>query len=375
MTYFDYSATTPVNSEVLDSFVKATNMYVGNPNSLHKLGVDSKHLIDSATKQIEELLNIKDKEVIYTSGSSESNNLAIMGIAMKYSNRGKHIITTHLEHSSINEPLNYLSTLGYEISYVKLDNNGLVDLNELEKLIRDDTILVTITAVNSEVGVRQPVEMIGKIIARYSKCYFHVDATQCIGKDHIDLSNVDLVSLTAHKIYGLKGIGILLRNKKIELEPIIRGGKSTSIYRSGTPSLPLIVSISKALRLALQDMDKNIQYVKSINFDLRNYFKEYDKVRINSNDYSVPYILNISVLGVKPESLLHALEKHDIYVSTKSACSSNNDESEAVYNITGNHEQAASSIRISLSHLTTIDDIDNLKKAFKACYEELACLK
>jgi cysteine desulfurase len=375
MTYLDYSATTPVNSEVLDSFVKATNMYVGNPNSLHKLGVDSKHLIDSATKQIEELLKINDKEVIYTSGASESNNMAIKGIAFKYANRGKHIITTHLEHSSINEPLKYLSSLGYEVSYVKLDNNGLVDLEDLKRLLRNDTILVSINAVNSEVGVRQPVEAIGKILKDYPKCYFHVDATQCIGKDNIDLTDIDLVSLTAHKIYGLKGIGILLRNKKIELEPIIHGGKSTSIYRSGTPSLPLIVSISKALRLSLSNLDNNIKYVNSINKDLKDYLSNFDKVRINSNDFSVPHILNISVLGVKPESLLHALEKYDIYVSTKSACSSNNDESEAVYNITGNHEQAASSIRISLSHLTTSDDINKFKEAFKMCYEELACLR
>ena len=375
MTYLDYSATTPVNSEVLDSFVKATNTYIGNPNSLHKLGVDSKHLIESATKQIEELLNIHDKEVIYTSGASESNNMAIKGIAFKYSNRGKHIITTHLEHSSINEPLKYLESLGYEISYVKLDSNGLVDLEDLKKIIRNDTILITINAVNSEVGVRQPVEAIGCIVKEYPKCIFHVDATQCIGKDDIDLKNIDLISLTGHKIYGIKGIGLLLRNKKVELEPLIHGGKSTSIYRSGTPSVPLIVSISKALRLSLTGLNDNMKYVKKINNELRDYLNQFDKVIINSNDYSIPHILNISILGVKPESMLHALEHQEIYVSTKSACSSSNSMSESVYYITGSKEQAETSIRISLSHLTTSSDIESFKKAFQKCYEELACLR
>ena len=375
MIYLDYSATTPVNEEVLNSFVKACNMYPGNPNSLHKLGVDANHLINSSTEQILNILNIKDYDVIYTSGASESNNLAIKGITDKYSNRGKHIITTSLEHSSINGPLEYLKEKGFEISYVKLDNNGRVDINNLKEILRDDTILVSINAVNSELGIRQPIEEIGALLNNYPKCYFHVDMTQAIGKIKVDLTNVDLFSFSAHKFYGIKGIGALIKKNKIIIEPIIHGGKSTTIYRSGTPSLPLIVSMSKALRLSYENIDSKINYIKEINNDLKEYFSDYELVRINSNEYSIPHILNISIIGVKPETLLHSLESHNIFVSTKSACSSNNAYSEAVYSVTNDMESAKSSIRISLSYLTTKEEIETFKEAFKECYKELTCLR
>ena len=374
MIYLDYSATTPVNDEVLDSFVKASKQFPGNPNSLHKLGVDANHLINLSTEQIKKVLNINNCDVIYTSGASESNNLAIKGIVDKYNNRGKHIITTTLEHSSIIEPLQYLESKGYEISYAKLDSNGKVDIDYLKSIIRDDTVLVSINAINSELGILQPIEEIGNLLTEYPKCYFHVDMTQAIGKIKINLDNVDLFSFSAHKFYGIKGVGALIKKEKIIIEPIIHGGKSTTIYRSGTPSLALIVSMSKALRLAYENIDNNYKYINNINKKLREFFSTYEKVNINSPEDSIPHILNISLIGIKPETLLHALENDDIYISTKSACSSNNSLSKAVLDITHNEEYAKSSIRISLSYLTTNEDIEKFKLVFDKCYKELTNL-
>ena len=375
MVYLDYSATTKTSDEVLDSFVAASKKFIGNPNSLHKLGVDAKNIIDQATTQIAHLLNVKENEIIYTSGSSESNNLAIKGITEKYKNRGKHIITTPLEHSSIYGPLNYLTDKEYIVDFVKLDSNGLVDLNDLESLMSDDTILVSIGAVNSEIGLLQPIDAISRIVKKYPKCFFHSDMTQAIGKVDISLENVDLVSFSGHKFFGIKGIGELIKKEKIELTPLIHGGKSTSVYRSGTPCLPLIVSISKALRLALEDIDNKEKKVKKLNKYLKDNLSKYEKVHINSNEYCIPHILNLSVVGVKPETMLHALERYEIYISTQSACSSSNTSSRAVLSLTQDESLATSSIRISISYITTEKELEYFLKCFDECYKELTCLK
>lgn len=375
MIYLDYSATTKTSDEVLDTFVKCSKEYIGNPNSLHTLGVESKNLIDKATEQIANLLNIKKDEIIYTSGSSESNNLAIKGICEKYKNRGKHIITTSLEHSSIYGPIDYLLDKGYTVDFVKLDQNGQVDLENLKELLTDDTILVSINAVNSELGIVQPLDKISKIIKEYPKCFFHSDMTQAIGKIKINLEDIDLISFSAHKFFGIKGIGVLIKKEKIELTPLIHGGKSTTVYRSGTPCLPLIVSTSKALRIALENLDEKYNHVNNLNKYLKEELSKYEKVRINSNDYSIPHILNISVLGVKPETMLHALEKYNIFISTQSACSSSNTKSKAVYAVTQDNDKALSSIRISISYITTKEEIKEFLKYFDICYKELTCLR
>ena len=370
MIYLDYSATTPVKREVLDSFNKASLLYIGNANSLHKLGQNINKLINACNEQIASLLNIKPSEIIYTSSSSESNNLAIKGIAFKYQNRGKHIITTKFEHSSVMETVKYLEKLGYEISYVKTTSEGIVDLEDLKKIIRKDTILVAITAVNSEIGILNPIEEIANLLKNY-QCFFCVDLTQSITKVNINLENVDLAIFSAHKFYGLKGISVLIKKEKIELEPLINGGKSTTIYRSGTPAHPLIVSIAKALRLEMIDIEKKYQYVKELNEYLKENLKKYSDVIINSNDYSIPHILNISVLGVKAETMMHALEEDDIYISTKTACSDDDSYSFSVYELTKDMERSKSSIRISLSYLTTKEELDKFLKSFEKCYQNL----
>lgn len=377
MIYLDYSATTPTSSEVLDSFNKASIDYFANPNSLHKIGVKANELISASTNQIATLLNVKSDEVIYTSGASESNNTAIKGIAMKYKNRGKHIITTEFEHSSIYGPISYLQKyFDFDVDFVETDENGRVRLDSLRKLIRDDTVLVTICSVNSEIGIEQPIYEIGNLIKETNpKCFFHVDMTQSIGKCKINLENVDLASFSAHKIFGIKGIGCLIKKDKIELEPLIHGGKSTTSFRSGTPQLPLIVSTAKALRLAFDGLDEKINKIKELNMYLKNELSKFEKVRINSNSYSIPQILNISVLGVKPETLQHSLEEFDIYISTQTACSKGGEKSRAVYALTKDDDRATSSVRISISYVTTKDEIDEFLRCFKICYDRLIELR
>lgn len=290
MTYLDYSATTPTNKEVLNTFVEVSNKYIGNPNSLHRLGVEANDIIDAATKQIADLLNINSKEIIYTSGASESNNTAIKGIALKYQNRGKHIITTEFEHSSIYGPLTYLQKQGFKVDFVKTNEFGVVDIENLKSLMTDETILVSIGAVNSEIGILQPYNEIGLLLKDYPKCFYHVDMTQALGKVKINLENVDLASFSAHKIYGIKGIGMLYKKDSISFEPLVHGGKSTTIFRSGTPATSLIVSFSKAIRLVLEDFDNRYNYISNLNSKLRESFNKYDDVFVNSNDYCIPNI-------------------------------------------------------------------------------------
>ena len=238
-----------------------------------------------------------------------------------------------------------------------MDKNGQVDLEHLKSLIRDDTILVSIASVNSEVGVVQPIEKIGEILKEYNKLYFHSDITQAIGKVDVNLENVDLASFSAQKIYGIKGIGALIKKEKIVIEPLIHGGKSTTIYRSGTPAVGLIVSLAKALRLIEEKKSENYQHVDNLNKYLKEKLEKNKYIHINSNHYCSPYILNFSIKNIKPETMLHALEEDDIYISTQTACSTGT-KSIAVYEVTKNDEYAKHSVRVSLSHLTTKNEID-----------------
>ena len=371
MIYLDYSATTPVDKEVLDTFSKVCMEYPGNSNSLHSLGVKSKELEDYATEKISKLLNVKPSEVIYTSGASESNNTAIKGICLKYQNRGKHIITTYLEHSSIIAPLNYLTNLGFEVDFVRIDDNGLVDLEDLKRLLRDDTILVSICMVDSEIGLKQPIEEIANILKDYPKCFFHVDCTQAFGKIPVDLTNVDLASMSAHKIYGMKGIGLLIKKENIQIDPLIHGGKSTTTYRSGTPALPLIVSLMKAMELTIPNVKEHYEYVSKLNKKVCSKLKEYPLVHINSTENSIPNTINFSLKKIKPETFLHALDNKEVYISTKSACSSANSMSNAVYALTKDEDISNHSLRISLSFKTTEKEIDEFLKIFDECYKQL----
>ena len=374
MIYLDNSATTMVDDRVLETFNKVCKNYPGNSNSLHSLGIKSKELEDYATEKISNLLGVKPSEIIYTSGASESNNTVLKGVASKYKNRGNHIITTYLEHSSVLETCKYLENKGFIIDYVKIKDNGLIDIDDLERLLTDNTILVSVAYVDSELGIRQDIDTISKIVKKHPKCYFHVDATQAIGKIKVDPTSIDFISMSAHKIFGLKGIGLLIKKDNIVIDNLIHGGKSTTIYRSGTPALPLICSLMKALELVIPNIDKNYEYVSSLSRKIKDNLKKYDNIHINSTENSITYIINFSVIGVKPETFIHTMEEEDIYLSTKSACSTS-DVSLSVDSIYHNREISMSSIRISLSYKNTEEEIDKFIKAFDKIYNKLVFKK
>lgn len=375
MIYLDYSATTPVSYDVLESYNKATRDYIGNANSIHSLGVKSKALLNCATKQIAELLNIKESEVIYTSGATESNNMALIGAMLQYKNRGNHLIVSKLEHPSIYAICNYLETLGFQVSYVNNDTDGLIDFEDLKKKIRPETILVSICGVNSETGVRQPLKTIRQIIKKENpNTIFHSDLTQAFGKVSINLFDVDMASMSGHKIFGPKGIGLLYKNSKVSLIPIIHGSTRYNNLRPGTPPLPLIVALSKAMRLALNDLDRKEAFVKRLNDKIVNDISHYKDIKINQTKYSIPHILNISLMNIKPESFVHAMEEHEVYISTNTACSSG-DLSTSVMAIYNDKARATTTIRISLSSITTLDEVNKFLTFFHGEYQKFIKLK
>ena len=371
MIYFDNSATTFVDERVLNTFNRVCLDYPGNSNSIHSLGVKSKELEEYATDKISKLLGVKTSEIIYTSGASESNNTVLKGVASRYRNRGNHIITTHLEHSSTIETAKYLESKGFVIDYVKIKEDGLIDLDNLKELINDNTILVAISYVDSELGIKQNIKEIRKIINNYPKCLFHVDATQAIGKIDVDFNDMDFMSMSGHKIFGMKGIGLLIKKDNIVIDNLIHGGKSTSVYRSGTPALPLICSLMKALELIIPNIDNNYNYVKELNSKIVDNLKKYDNIHINSTDNSIPYVINFSILNIKPETFIHAMEEEDIYISTKSACSTS-DISSSVFSIYHDNTIATHSIRISLSYKNTIEEVNRFNEVFDKIINKLS---
>lgn len=375
MIYLDYSATTPVNPEVLDSLVKVSRDYIGNPNSMHSLGVKSRALLNSATRQIADCLNVKMEEIIYTSGATEANNTALLGVALRYKNRGNHIILSKLEHPSEYVLANYLENLGFRISYVNNDSDGLIDLDDLKSLITDKTILVSIVGVNSEVGVRQPLKTIRQIIKKENpNTIFHSDLTQALGKVAINLNDVDLASFSGHKIYGPKGIGLLYKSEKVDIVPLIHGSSKDFPLRAGTPPLPLIVALSKAIRLCLIDLDKKELYVKKLNEKIVDDLSHYPNLKFNNTKYSIYNVINISLMDIKPESFVHAMEDHEVYISTNTACSSG-ELSTSVMALYGDKKRAMTTIRISLSCNTTMDEVNKFLTFFHGEYQRFIRLK
>ena len=368
MIYLDYSATTPTSKEVVEYFVKINNEFPGNPNSNHTLGRRAKQIIDTTTKRISKLLSVKETEIIYTSGSSESNNLAIKGACLK--NSGTHIITTNFEHSSVISPINDLQRNGYEVDIVKTNEKGLIDLENLKKLIKKETCLISITAVNSEIGIIEPIEEIGKYLKQeHPNIIYHVDITQLITKKKIDLTNIDLASFSAHKFYGIKGIGCLIKKENIKITPLIQGGKSTTVYRSGTPATSLIASLGFALELAMKEINTKYKEVVNLKEYLVKNLTKYKYITINSNEYCIPHIVNFSIKKADPNKIQQLLAEKEIYISTQTACSNGSKLSPSVYALTNDKELASTSLRISLSYHTTKKEIDKFIKTLTEIYE------
>ncbi len=369
MVYLDYSATTPVLPEIMDSYIKVTNEYFGNPNSLHSLGAKSKELLNGAMKQICDLLKIKENEAIITSGATEANNMALIGTALARGKKGSRIIVSKLEHDSIYGICKYLEDNGFIIDYVNNTDEGVIDFDDLKNIIKPETILVSINAVNSEVGIRQPLKTIKQVINKENpNIILHSDMTQAIGKVPVNLSDVDLASMSSHKIYGPKGIGLLYKKEGLTIRSLMYG--ATEELRPGTPALPLIVTFSKALRLAMLDQTKKEEKINKHNEKICEHLKKYPQILINKTKYSIPHILNISLMNIKPETFIHALEKHDVYIGSNTACSGNRISS-AVLNLFKNKERALTTLRISISHLTKNAEINIFLQHFDTVYRHL----
>lgn len=369
MIYLDYAANCPVDKRVLDDFYNNSLLYYANPNSTHKLGLLAKEKIDETSNFIASLFKCQKKDIIYTSGSTESNNLAIKGFASKYENA--HIITTEVEHSSIIAPVNYLLKKKVKVDILNVNENGMIDIDNLLSLIDDKPTLVSITSVESETGIIFDIEKISNALKNIPNCYFHTDATQAIGKININFENVDLITFSPHKFYGINGIGVLIKKENVKLEPLILGGKSTSIYRSGTPALPLILSIKKALLVATENMKKNNEYLSKLNKYVKENLSKYDNVVINSKGKTILNTINFSIREIDSNMFLSKLEEREIYISTKSACSSTNNISNVVYALTKDENLSKNTFRISISHFTKMSELNEFFSVFDEIYNEL----
>ncbi|MFA7020292.1 MAG: cysteine desulfurase family protein [Bacilli bacterium] len=368
MIYLDYSATTKADLRVLEYFNLASVKYFANANSIYKLGRISKGAIKRASNQILDILGFEDHEIIYTSCATEANNLAIKGVIESLKGKKNRIITNLFEHSSVIAPINVLQRKGFIVNNVRFDENGCVDLNHLKELMGPDVALVSIGSVNSEIGIRQPVEDIAQIVHQ-GEALFHCDATQSVGKEVLPFCVADLVTFSAHKFYGIKGIGALVKRKGVSLTAQLHGGSSTTVYRAGTPNTPLILSLRKALYLAYQNHARKYVKVKLLNIYLRGLLNRIPSIVINSPKEGLPHILNFSYLGHSSRKIISNLSRHDIYISNHSACASETKKSLAVLALTNSNQRASSSLRVSLSHLTTKNELQRfvleLKKADK----------
>lgn len=362
MIYLDYVSTTPLNQEVKDMYQSLLNDYFANADSLYSLGLQTSSLMEKSRSLTAQMLGVKPTEIIFTSGASESNNAAIKGCAFQYQNRGKHIITSAIEHSSVhNTCIQLRDVFGFDVDFISVDEQGMLDLQELQDKIREDTILVSIMYVNNEIGVINPIHQIREILSQKNKkTKLHVDMVQALGKIPIDLSFVDLASFSAHKIYGLKGSGVLYKKETTSLIPLISAGQQEYGIRGGTSNTATHTMFAKTLRLALENQNQKYQYVQSLNRYVRQTLMTLDDIVINTPEVnSSPYILNFSCVGYKPEVILHALEAQECYVSTKSTCSSHkNDVSRTLAAMHLPDAVAKSAIRISFSDLTTQNEIE-----------------
>ena len=362
--YFDYSATTPVDKRVAEKMMQymTTDGFYGNPASRsHKFGWQAEEAVDIARNQVADLLNADPREIVFTSGATESNNLAIKGAANFYKKKGKHIITCKTEHKAVLDTCRELERQGFEVTYLDPETNGLIDLNKLEAAMRDDTILVSIMHINNEIGVIQDIAEIGEL-CRARKIIFHVDAAQSVGKVEIDMQHlkVDLMSISAHKFYGPKGMGAMYvsRKPRVRLESQMHGGGHERGMRSGTLPTHQIVGLGEACRIAKEEIAQDIAHVTTMRDRLWAGLNEMEQVFVNGDfDKRYPGNLNVSFNFVEGESLIMALK--DLAVSSGSACTSASLEPSYVLRALGlNDEMAHSSIRFSFGRFTTEEEID-----------------
>lgn len=367
--YLDNSATTSVLPEVAQLMTKVMCEDYGNPSSMHRKGVEAENYIRYAKETLAKLLKVSEKEIIFTSGGTESDNMALIGCAMANMRRGRHLITTRIEHPAVLQTMNYLESQGFQVTYLPVDKCGRIRLEDLQRAIRPDTILVSIMHVNNEIGALQPIAEAGALIKRMNpNILFHVDAVQGFGKFRIypKKMNIDLLSVSSHKIHGPKGVGFLYVGEKVKILPITYGGGQQKNMRSGTENVPGIAGMAKAAELMYENLENDVNKL----YELKEYFIKgvigIEGIQINGLVPSeadlrgtAPHVVSVSVAGVRSEVLLHALEDKGIYISAGSACASNKPQtSETLKAIGLQREYWDSTIRFSFSVLTTREEID-----------------
>ncbi|SET26635.1 cysteine desulfurase [[Clostridium] aminophilum] len=375
--YFDNSATTRVYDEVAEAVLRAMTTDYGNPSSMHTKGMEAENLVREARKTIADTLKVTEREIVFTSGGTESNNMALYGTAYSMRRMGKHIITSGVEHASIYQPLTFLEEMGYEITYLPVDENGHISLEQLRESIRKDTILVSIMYVNNEIGAVEPVEEIAKVIHETNpRTVFHVDAIQAYGKYRIrpKKMGIDLLSVSGHKIHGPKGTGFLYIGEKIHVHPIILGGGQQRDMRSGTENVPGCYGLGVAAKMAYTGFEKRIDRLYELRDRLISGLHEIEGTTVNGFEdrRNAPQIVSCSFEGIRAEVLLHALERKEIYVSSGSACSSNHPGISGTLKAIGvKKELLDSTLRFSLGSFNNEEQIDYVIAQLKEILPEL----
>lgn len=374
MIYFDYASTTPVRAEVLEAYEKILHTYYANADSLHQEGRKVHTLLEQSRANIAQLFHVQPREIMFTSCASEANNYALKGFALANQQRGRHIITSCAEHSSIMSSAAQLQEVfGFEVTYLPLQADGTVHLEEVKKALRKDTILVSIMCVNNETGCINDIRTIANYVHAHSRAMVHSDLVQALGKMELDLSFLDMATFSAHKIFGLKGSGLLYHRANVELLPLISAGQQEDGLRGGTSNAPTEIVFAKTLRLALEEQAAHIAHVRKINDYARSQLAQIPEIDINSPQEALPFILNFSCLCIGSEIMLNALDAKGFCVSAQSTCNSKGKAISHVLLAMGKDElHATHAVRLSFSHLTTMAQIDAFIQSLKEIIKDYA---
>ncbi|MBO1307713.1 cysteine desulfurase [Enterococcus sp. 669A] len=377
MIYFDNSATTSIFPQALDTYVKTSQRIIGNPSSLHDLGTQAQRLLQQARKQIADLLTVQSNEIYFTSGGTEGDNWVIKGTALAKKEFGNHLIISSVEHPAVSRAAHQLEALGFEVSVAPVNEQGFVDVEELAALIRPETILVSVMAVNNEMGAIQQIGAISELLTAYPTIHFHVDAVQAIGKvDHsVWLTpRVDFATFSAHKFHGPRGVGFIYWKSGKKLDPLLTGGGQESGQRSSTENVPGIVAMSKALRIYMEKIQERPNHTQTIRKYLMEALASYEKVTVFSGDEQfAPHILCFGVKGIRGEVMVHAFEEKQIYISTTSACSSRKKTDSSTLQAMGvPQDKATTAVRVSLDEANTMAEAEQFMIVFNHLYEKFA---
>lgn len=375
MIYFDHSATSPIYPEVLNTYVQTSQRIMGNPSSLHELGNQANRLLQQARKQIADLLSVTPGEIYFTSGGTEGNNWVMKGTAIEKRQFGKHLILSSIEHPSVRETAKQLETLGYEVSFAPVTNQGFVDVQALGQLIKKETILVSVMAVNNEIGAIQPIQEISQLLENYPKIHFHVDSVQAIGhvaQDKWLTSRVDFATFSAHKFHGPRGVGFIYWRQGRKLAPLLTGGGQENNERSSTENIAGIVAMARSLRIVFEKNLATPTHVLQLRKYLYDALSQYKKVTLFSQETAFSsHILCFGLKGIRGEVLVHALEQKQIFLSTTSACSSRKQPKYSTLSQMGVPSvSATTAVRISLDQSNTIAEVEQFLIVFHHLYQK-----